>query len=826
MSGSPAEGIHRDPVLGRIARIQRTAQRWALLRGWILLLLGAVCLLLAGVVLDHTLTLQAAGRKVFFSVFAVGCALGLVAATVVPLVSRLGPLFVARQIESSAPELKHALISYLQCREDSRLPAQVRSLLRRRSYPYVRRVDPRLLARTAQTERIGWALLATVCLFALYAAVSPKSVPVSVRRLLAPAATILPPTSTRIWRVEPGDVWLLRGEGLMVRAAIRGAAPEHAFVVWNGSSFSGRRVLLTQKQQGVWAGELSNVLEDGTYHVVAGDTRSERYRITALPKPAVTGVAARALPPRYTGLAERNFEDGNLEVPADTKVFLTARVNLPPEWGRMELGAGEKIWMEADAEKGELRAEFTVTRSDTYRIVFETQRYPDGSAFQDPSPVTYTIRCSADQAPRVWLAGSPDPMRVEPDAVIPVEYRAEDDFGLESVAMKHNIGQVEGRAVRLPLGEERRASAGRHEWDLAGLHLRPGDVVEYWVEATDNWPRGPHVAESEHRWLRVGREARVAGLAEKAQPPARVHPEKQPAKELPQQRREPTGEQQQATRGPTAEETQPKRNGEAQDDAATAQRVARACRKCKGGRAGSRSGQGSGAGSAGAAGRAGEGRTGTASSGAAAQGVAGETPAAGEGSRDVSGGAPTEGAAGERAVPTSSSAEEEAPENEPGFQGHAAQPGAGAGSRPGGGGPGGATRDALARRDALSAEEIEEILRELREQLEADEVPPQLFAELGMNRKQLEKFLDRYLKALEENEASGAHAQPGAAERPQPRILAPRAGSAADVALASAAPTEVEKDELRSRFEDASGRISARYRDAINAYYKKLSEER
>ncbi len=34
---------------------------------------------------------------------------------------------------------------------------------------------------------------------------------------------------------------------------------------------------------------------------------------------------------------------------------------------------------------------------------------------------------------------------------------------------------------------------------------------------------------------------------------------------------------------------------------------------------------------------------------------------------------------------------------------------------------------------------------------------------------------------------------------------------------------KADKDELKSRFEDASGRANPRYREAVNAYYERLS---
>ena len=109
------------------------------------LLLAAGGLIFAGILLDHTLTLQRSGRTVFFWTFAVVCVGGVLVATLLPLLLRVSRLFVARQIEHSQPELKNSLISYLQCNSDPRVPAEVKELLKGKASLHVRKADPLLM---------------------------------------------------------------------------------------------------------------------------------------------------------------------------------------------------------------------------------------------------------------------------------------------------------------------------------------------------------------------------------------------------------------------------------------------------------------------------------------------------------------------------------------------------------------------------------------------------------------------------------------------------------------------------------------------------------
>ncbi len=454
--------------------------------------------------------------------------------------ARLSVLFVAREIERAVPELKNSLISYVQCRRDT--PAKVRSLLRRRAYPLVRSVDPHLLSWRGLAVRLSWAVVAAVMAFTLYGVLSPKSAIASVARLFAPAADILAPTRTRIVEVEPGDVTMLRGQPLAVRARIgglraKGETPERVALLWDGLTFSDRTVVLAEGKDDWWVAELPAVLESGTYRVVAGDACSKRYRIDVNPRPAVTAVRCRLSPPAYTGLPVRTIDDGNLDVPARTRIELTAMTSLPAREGYLERASGGRIWMKSLASANALSAEFEATRSDSYQILFETNCYdrtpdPQRFSFRTEAPVTYRIVCRADGVPEARILEPANVLRVEPDAILDVAYEAGDDYGLVALALRHKVDGAGGGRIPLPVEAGARKAAASLRWELEGLSLRAGNVVEYHVEATDNWPDGPHVGTSTppHRFLvgpgepggkaQAGDQGQPSGQAPKAQEPA------------------------------------------------------------------------------------------------------------------------------------------------------------------------------------------------------------------------------------------------------------------------------------------------------------------
>ena len=91
----------------------------------------------------------------------------------------------------------------------------------------------------------------------------------------------------------------------------------------------------------------------------------------------------------------------------------------------------------------------------------------------------------------------------------------------------------------------------------------------------------------------------------------------------------------------------------------------------------------------------------------------------------------------------------------------------------------------------------------------------------------LEVFIKRYMQGLRDQETSEDISPTESEPRPVAgRVFESGQGGADDVAVDSGATARTEKDSLRSRFDDASGRISRRCREGVNACYRRLSEEK
>jgi hypothetical protein len=118
------------------------------------------------------------------------------------------------------------------------------------------------------------------------------------------------------------------------------------------------------------------------------------------------------------------------------------------------------------------------------------------------------------------------------------------------------------------------------------------------------------------------------------------------------------------------------------------------------------------------------------------------------------------------------------------------------------------------------------LLEEIEGMMEDDRIPPDLLEELGLSRDELRELIEGLRRAQEdaEEEDVGEEPEPGETDEEAGVLSGGKAGGG--MRLVDGLPADVTPDDLRSRFEGARERLSDRYRDIVDQYYKALSEER
>jgi hypothetical protein len=193
---------------------------------------------------------------------------------------------------------------------------------------------------------------------------------------------------------------------------------------------------------------LRSMQEDLAFHVTGGDDERglPRVEIEVLQPPDVAGLAVRVTPPAYSGLQPSLAFDRDLEVLAGS----TLRVHVLPY---PDDATGVARLLPEDRTLPLERAPFPVDPSDAdagldereglvFDLVAEASfgfriELTDERGLSNPDPGLYRIRIVEDRAPDVRvLSPARSEIEVVPGGAIAVRARAEDDFGLTSLALR------------------------------------------------------------------------------------------------------------------------------------------------------------------------------------------------------------------------------------------------------------------------------------------------------------------------------------------------------------------------------------------------------
>lgn len=227
-----------------------------------------------------------------------------------------------------------------------------------------------------------------------------------------------------------------------------------------------------------------------------------------LVRPIVGDIRITYAPPRYTGESQRTepHTTGHIEAVAGSEVTVTT-------YPLMEVASVEMVLETGDEKRvvplrrndsGQLEKTLVLTNSGKYHF---RATLPDGTEVTDG--MKRRIEITRDESPQVNITSHEGSVEVSPKDVLEIEFRAEDDYGIESVERVHYFGGASDdekvKAVKVPsLSETPGEVEGTVELDLRSLDLEPKDSVVFFIRATDNNSRtGPGVGESEKLKLKV-----------------------------------------------------------------------------------------------------------------------------------------------------------------------------------------------------------------------------------------------------------------------------------------------------------------------------------
>lgn len=444
-------------------------------------------------------------RWVLLSTLLILTAAWLVWKVGVPYLRSVNRLFAAKEIEKADPDLKSNLLNLVDLRSSGRPvdPAILRALEKNAAVG-LQKVDVAQAIDHRPLMRMAYVLLAVVVLFCLYALFSPKKISNSIWRSLMPASNVGVSTRTEIVNVQPGDQTVLAGVKIPVSADIAGEVPERVwlhFTTADGKFRDEPVELRTDGEgptrfKGILLGENGlGVLQDLRYVIRAGDAVSSEYHITVKQPPSANVDRVAMQFPAYMKLEPTDQVGGQIEAWEGTKITLTAHTNIPVKQGRIEFldtpdspPKGEEVGMTVSTDGRQLTATWTLEfRSDeSYAKAYQIQCKTE-SGEQDPNPIKYGLTIRKDMPPEVSLLEPVRDLEAPANTIaIPLLIEAHDpDFELSHINLhvKKN-GQV---VYKEPLSEGRQQRVLlKPDLKLERFALKPGDLIEFWVQAFDN----------------------------------------------------------------------------------------------------------------------------------------------------------------------------------------------------------------------------------------------------------------------------------------------------------------------------------------------------
>ncbi|MCP4645292.1 MAG: DUF4175 domain-containing protein, partial [bacterium] len=272
--------------------------------------------------------------------------------------------------------------------------------------------------------------------------------------------------------VLPGDLTIPEGGDVQIAATVDGPVPEEVVIEYEdveeadgeGSEPNEPVRMAMHPAQDDYKAVMRNVVGSRMYRVTAtGSSQStsflafrsaagrtavsKTYRIDTHPPPRLERLRVETTFPDYFG-REAEIEDpatGDLKAPVGTVVTMVAEANKPLAEAGLSFGE-ESLGAEVDGT--EFTLTFAVEKSFSYRFALK-----DDQGFENVNDVYHSITAVPDKAPSVAIVSPEGDVSVGPKDLVPLVFRAEDDYGLARVEVCMARGQeTEPKVLQSYLG--------------------------------------------------------------------------------------------------------------------------------------------------------------------------------------------------------------------------------------------------------------------------------------------------------------------------------------------------------------------------------------
>ena len=306
-----------------------------------------------------------------------------------------------------------------------------------------------------------------------------------------------PPYSKLKFEVVPGRTNVLYAGQVEIRARTSGLPVDKLWLVSQSGSNTTRTLMFLAPDKSFFQ-TLANLREPAEYFVTDGKARSHRFPIEVRYTPRITLAEATFTFPGYTGKPPRTgkLADEPQALPEETAVSFRIASNRPLKSGTLNLtpvlgGKARQVPLAPEAQNTVVRGDFTLTEP----VVF-TLSVRDVQDLACAEPLQGRFNILPDERPRITVLEPGRDAVATPAISVPIKVQAQDDYGVNRVywLRGHNRSIERPFNLKLALKPGPQSIEAGGAFELAKLGVRPGDSIEYYFEAADNYPKGPNLA--------------------------------------------------------------------------------------------------------------------------------------------------------------------------------------------------------------------------------------------------------------------------------------------------------------------------------------------
>lgn len=460
MASTRSTTSHGPPL---VIRRKLSSLRWSL-RGWVVLQglsrlgVAVAAASVASLLVDRWLRLDQVTRAVVLVAGIVGACVLLWRRCLTPLRARLDDDQLCLRVEASHPQLGQRLITAVQLsRVSDPAAAGLSPVMVRASIDHgvaaAQGVDFRHAVRAdyrRRTRRL--AVLAGALSLAMAGAfVSPATADVMglwFRRNVLLSAEAWP-RRTQLALVDvPGT--LPRGDDFEVVVRAGGQVPLTVSIDFADAAGTRQVVEAGQVAGDRFRASVRNVLEPFRFRVRGGDDQLPWMDVRLVDRPRVEQLGLRYEPPAYTGLppVELAAAEGVYELLRGASLELRVTASKAVRSLRLTAPQGEPVELTPSATNGpgaSAPREFTgrVAAGELRAGVYVIEMTDvDGLASREPT--RFSVRLVPDRRPTVRAKLLGISSMVTPDARVPIQVRANDDFGIVAARLVTTIGTTPG----------------------------------------------------------------------------------------------------------------------------------------------------------------------------------------------------------------------------------------------------------------------------------------------------------------------------------------------------------------------------------------------